>query len=90
MIAADTILGKRAAGEEEEVQGQCLDLSLGLNYGGSALEGSNRKGSRQKKNQKTVTRPGSVTQEGKQNIKPTGHVSSAKKVRPYVWTRQEK
>jgi hypothetical protein len=90
MLAADTILGKRAAGEEDEVQGQCLDLSLGLNYDSGALEGSNRQGSRQKKNQKTNTRPGSVTQEGKQNIKPTGHVSSAKKARPHVWTRQEK
>jgi hypothetical protein len=90
MMAADMILGKRAAGEEEEVQGQRLDLSLGLNYGGSALEGSNQKGSRQKKNQKTITRPGREAQEGKQNIKPTGHVSSAKKARPHVWTRQEK
>jgi hypothetical protein len=38
MYQADTILGKRAA-EEEEVQGGRLDLTLGLNYGGDATMG---------------------------------------------------
>jgi hypothetical protein len=38
MYQADTILGKRAA-EEEEVQGGRLDLTLGLNYGGYATVG---------------------------------------------------
>ncbi|KAM0869076.1 hypothetical protein ACQ4PT_040910 [Festuca glaucescens] len=33
MMPADTILGKRAA-EEQEVQGERLELSLGLDYGG--------------------------------------------------------
>jgi hypothetical protein len=65
MIAADTILGKRPAGEEDEVQGQCLDLSLGLNYGSGAPGGSNQRGRNQKKNQKTTTGPGTVIQEGK-------------------------
>jgi hypothetical protein len=38
MLPADRVLGKRAAGEEEEVQGQRLELSLGLNYGGQQEE----------------------------------------------------
>jgi hypothetical protein len=36
MAFADSVLGKRPAGEEEEVQGAALDLSLGLTYGGMA------------------------------------------------------
>jgi hypothetical protein len=87
MVPADTILGKRAAGEEEEVQGHCLDLSLGMTYGRETPGGSNWKGRSRKKNQKKAARPGVVIQEGQQNIKPTGHVLSAKKARPHVWTR---
>jgi hypothetical protein len=43
MANGDTVLGKRAAGEEEEVQGERLDLSLCLNYRNDALEGQQRK-----------------------------------------------
>jgi exonuclease III len=39
MAIADSVLGKRLAGEEEEVQGAALDLSLGLTYRGTAEGG---------------------------------------------------
>ncbi|KAK1630142.1 hypothetical protein QYE76_004457 [Lolium multiflorum] len=51
MIPADTILGKRLA-DEQEAQGGCLELSLGLDYGGQASwrhskEGKDARGSDQ-------------------------------------------
>jgi hypothetical protein len=47
MVAADSILGKRAA-KEEEVQGERLELSLGLNYGDASMPTSAGMGGRDK------------------------------------------
>jgi hypothetical protein len=90
MIPVDRALGKRAAGEEEEVQGQCLDLSLGLNYGGGTQGGLQKKGRKQKKHQAPGIWTDAEPPEGKQNFKATGHVSAAKKARSHVWLRPEK
>jgi hypothetical protein len=90
MIPVDRVLGKRAAGEEEEVQGQCLDLSLGLNYGGGTQGGLQKKGRKQKKHQAPGVRTDAEPPEGKHNFKATGHVSAAKKARSHVWLRLEK
>jgi hypothetical protein len=82
MYQADTILGKRAA-EEEEVQGGRLDLTLGLNYGGDATMG--RAALPDQNQQRNVTKPGVITHK---KVVATGHVKSGKKARPNVWSRQ--
>jgi hypothetical protein len=46
MPAADTIMGKRTV-EEQEVQGQRLDMSLGLHYAGAEEGGTPKKGKKQ-------------------------------------------
>jgi hypothetical protein len=90
MLPADRVLGKRAAGEEEEVQGQRLELSLGLNYGGQKEEHNQKKERKHHKQQNPSTRPGKGALEGQSKMKATGHVKAAKQARPHVWTRQEK
>jgi hypothetical protein len=47
MIPADSILGKRSATKEEEVQGNRLELSLGLNYGERDVDGQQKRGKQQ-------------------------------------------
>jgi hypothetical protein len=46
MQPADTILGKRMA-DEKEVQGERLELSIGLNYGGQGSGNTPKKGKTQ-------------------------------------------
>jgi hypothetical protein len=85
MAIADSMLGKRPAGEEEEVQGAALDLSLGLTYGGMAEGGTSKKG------RKHIKQTGpNLALGGRTVFKPTEHVKSSKQARPHVWTRQEK
>jgi hypothetical protein len=91
MANGDTVLGKRAAGEEEEVQGERLDLSLGLNYRNDAPEGQQRKrGRRQMGAQGQTVKPASDATGRTKTMMPTGHVISAKQAKPHVWLRWEK
>jgi hypothetical protein len=82
MTPGDTILGKRGACDVEEVEGQRLDLSLGLDYG----KGSGRAIPKKGRNKAAMKEPGGPTKErGEQEKKmvPTGHMSSGKKARPH-------
>jgi hypothetical protein len=89
MVPADTILGKRSAIEEEEVQGNRLELSLGLDYGGGRLNDHHKKGKQQQSPGGRGSRPRRGGRGGTQKMVATGHVSSGKKARPNVWSRQE-
>jgi hypothetical protein len=87
MTPGDTILGKRGTCDEEEVEGQRLDLSLGLDYG----KGSGRAIPKKGRNKAAMKEPsGPIRERGEQEKKmvPTGHMSTGKKARPHVWTRQ--
>jgi hypothetical protein len=91
MSPADSVLGKHAAGaEEEEVQGQRLDLSLGLNLGSDVTGGQQKRGRKQTSTQTRTTTPTPETQEGKQKMTTTGHVKTGNQARSRVWLRQEK
>jgi hypothetical protein len=84
MADADSILGKRTGGEEEEVQGQRLDLSLGLNYGDGLAGGQQKRGRKhagaQPQSIGAATRPLG----GQRTMKATGHVTAVKKAKPHV------
>jgi hypothetical protein len=91
MANADTVLGKRSAGEEEEVQGERLDLSLGLNYRDDALEGQQQKRGRKQMGAQGQTMKLASNATGcTKKMMPTGHVTSAKQAKPNVWLRREK
>jgi hypothetical protein len=90
MANADSVLGKRTAGEEEEVQGQHLDLSLGLNYGDAPAGGQLKRGKTRKEVRNHKAGPTMGTRGGQTRMKATGHVSSVKKANPHVWLRPEK
>jgi hypothetical protein len=63
MTPGDTILGKRGACDEEEVEGQRLDLSLGLDYG----KGSSRAIPKKGRNKATMKEPsGPIRERGEQ------------------------
>jgi hypothetical protein len=89
MPAADTVLGKRGA-EDHEVQGERLELSLGLDYGGEKNTGTSRKGTAQDVGKKQPGRR-EVEMVYKRNRKmaPTGHTVTGNLTRPNVWSRQE-
>ncbi|KAM0922941.1 hypothetical protein ACQ4PT_005872 [Festuca glaucescens] len=89
MPAADTVLGKRGA-EDHEVQGERLELSLGLDYGGEENAGTSRKGKAQDLGKKQPGRR-DVEMVYKRNRKmaPTGHTATGNLTRPNVWSRQE-
>jgi hypothetical protein len=87
MIPADSILGKRSATEEEEVQGNRLELSLGLNYGERDVEGKQKRGKQQQTSGGCGSKPQRGGRGGKQEMVATGHVSTGKKARPNVWSR---
>jgi hypothetical protein len=82
----DSILGKRAA-EEEEVQGERLELSLGLNFGGANKPASSEMGGSDKLGGKAA-RQETKAREMKQKIVKTGHTNTGKKARPHVWSHQ--
>jgi hypothetical protein len=83
MIPGDSVLGKRPA-EDDEVQGHPLNLSLGLNYSGRVAEKKKDDGDLGT-NHGPQARPGPGSSS---QLKPTGHSTSGKKARPYVWSRQ--
>jgi hypothetical protein len=88
MPPADSVLGKRGA-EESEVQGERLELSLGLNYGAKEDGGMLKKGKKQSVEQ-DLSAARSVELVYKRNKKQTatGHEPSGKLARPNVWSRQ--
>jgi hypothetical protein len=89
MIPADTILGKRLA-DEQEVQGGCLELSLGLDYGGQQAGGTPKKG----RTQEDQTKPQEKRSTEKvyrrnKKVSSTGHKPAGILSGPNVWSRQE-
>jgi hypothetical protein len=89
MAPADTILGKRVA-EEAEVQGERLELSLGLDYAGHEAGTPPKKG----KTRGTQVKPAETSKPQKvytraKSMAATGHKPSGKLTRPNVWSRQE-
>jgi hypothetical protein len=82
----ESILGKRAA-EEEEVQGERLELSLGLNYGGASKPAVSEMGDRDRLGGQAANQEKKAC-ETKQKIVKTGHTNTGKKARPHVWSRQ--
>jgi hypothetical protein len=88
MPPADSVLGKRGA-EESEVQGERLELSLGLNYGAKEDGGMLKKGKKQSVEQ-DLSAARSVELVYKRNKKQTatGHEPSGKLARPSVWSHQ--
>jgi hypothetical protein len=89
MLAADTVLGKRAA-DEEEVQGEQLDLSLGMNYGQKKSGGTPKKGRVQEQGMEPAgQRPVARVYTRNKNQAPSGHKPNGNLTRPNVWSRQE-
>jgi hypothetical protein len=89
MTPADTILGKRGA-EEQEVQGGRLELSLGLDYGGTKAGGTPKKGKTQGADQgQPETRNIDMFYRRNRKGAATGHTPTGKLTRPNVWSRQE-
>jgi hypothetical protein len=83
MTPAYTVLRKRAA-DDEEVQGEHLDLTLGLNYGGGMLVDGNQEGRQEDPHAQPSEHL--MMDEGRdRRFVRTGHV---KKARPNVWSRQ--
>jgi hypothetical protein len=100
MANADTVLGKRGV-EESEVQGEKLELSLALDYGGQG-GGAPKKGKTTAMVQKTELqtpgtqkpvgqKQGRVIQLGDKNRKKaaTGQGAPGTLTRPNVWSRQQ-
>lgn len=92
MTPADTVLGKRAAADQE-VQGERLELSLGLDYGGQNTGVEPKKGKRQevaKERAKEQADKRGVEMVYKRNKKvaATGHKHIGNLTRPNVWSRQ--
>jgi hypothetical protein len=90
MAHADSVLGKRSVGEEEEAQGQRLDLSLGLNYGDGPAGGQWKRGRKHVGAQSQSTTAATGPPRAQMKMKTTGHATSDKKVKPHFWLRQEK
>jgi hypothetical protein len=86
MPPVDTVLGKRGA-EEPEVQGQRLELSLGLNYGHKQVGGKAKKGKTQEN--KEVKRNVEVVYTRNKKLASTGRLPTGELTRPNVWSRQE-
>jgi hypothetical protein len=86
MPPADTVLGKRGA-EEPEVQGQRLELSLGLNYGHKQDGGKAKKGKTHVN--KEVKRNVEVVYKRNKKLASTGRLPTGELTRPNVWSRQE-
>jgi hypothetical protein len=84
MADADSVLGKRIAGEEEEVQGQHLDLSLGLNYGDGLAGGQQKRGRKHAGAPPQSIGAGTGALGGQRTMKATGHVTAVKKAKPHV------
>jgi hypothetical protein len=88
MQAADTVLGKRAA-DEEEVQGEQLDLSLGMNYGQKKSGGTPKKGRMQEQEMEPAGQhPVARVYTRNKNQAPSGHKPTGHLTRPNVWSRQ--
>ncbi|KAM0888315.1 hypothetical protein ACQ4PT_028441 [Festuca glaucescens] len=88
MPPADSVLGKRGA-EEANVQGERLDLSLGLNYGSKDDGGMQKKGKKQAMAQDpAAVRSMEVVYKRNKKQTATGHVPSGKLARPNMWSRQ--
>ncbi|KAK1660880.1 hypothetical protein QYE76_049039 [Lolium multiflorum] len=89
MVPADTILGKRLA-DEQEVEGGCLELSLGLDYGSKQAGGTPKKG-RTQEDQSKPQEQRSVEKFYRRNKKvtSTGHKPTGNLTGPNVWSRQE-
>jgi hypothetical protein len=95
MSAADSVLGKRTA-EENEVQGGKLDLSLGLNYdaggGGQPKKGKIGGGQRQKPEAREMkdmgARPEDVVMTRTRRKIATGHAATDNLTRSRAWSRQ--
>jgi hypothetical protein len=89
MSPADTILGKRGA-EEQEVQGEHRETSVGLDYAGEGAGTPPKKG-------KMQTSPTTQAEAGKtrkvytrsKTMAATGSKPTGKLTRPNVWSRQE-
>jgi hypothetical protein len=88
MAPADTVLGKRAA-EEQEVQGERRELASGLDYAGEEVATPPKKG-------RTSASTGTPDEKSKtkvytrtKSMAATGHKHSGKLTRPNVWSRQE-
>jgi hypothetical protein len=83
MTPADTVVRKHAA-DDEEVQGEQLDLTLGLNYRGEMMVDKDQEG----RQGDPLVQPSKhlMMDDGKdRRFVRTGHV---KKARPNVWSRQ--
>jgi hypothetical protein len=89
MPPADTILGKRVA-DDQEVQGGCLELSLGLDYGSKRNGATPKKGKTQEL-EKTQDRRRvvDVVYQRHKKLAATGHKPADNLTRPNVWSRQE-
>jgi hypothetical protein len=88
MAPADTILGKRGA-EEQEVQGERLELALGLGYDGKKDQGTPKKGKTQglvrgQADKRTVA----VVYKRNKKTEATGNKPAGNLTRPNVWSRQ--
>jgi hypothetical protein len=90
MPASDTVLGKRMA-EEQEMQGQKLNLSLALTYsaptGGKTKRGRKGASSGAQGDQKDMVADGVAART--RNKIATSHLQPANLTRPNVWSRQE-
>ncbi|KAK1615802.1 hypothetical protein QYE76_021319 [Lolium multiflorum] len=87
MPPADTILGKRAA-DDQEVQGGRLELSLGLDYGSKRNGATPKKGKTQEL-EKTQgrSRVVDVYYQRQKKLAATGHKPADNLTRPNVWSR---
>ncbi|KAK1629703.1 hypothetical protein QYE76_004018 [Lolium multiflorum] len=89
MLPADSVLGKRGA-DEGEVQGERLELSLGLNYGVPANGGAQKEGNMQGRTQEQAAKKNvNMFYKRSKKLAATGHVPSGNLTRPNVWSRQE-
>jgi hypothetical protein len=90
MLIPDSVLGKRGA-DEPEVQGQKLELSLGLSYGtrdGGVQKKGKKEGHHQERRDTGKMKAGSnLVYERKKAA--TGHGASGQLARPNVWSRQQ-
>jgi hypothetical protein len=69
------------------VQGQRLDLSLGLKYGDAPAGGQQKRDKTQKEVHNHSAGPAMGTRGGQARMKATGHVSSVKKAKPLLKRR---
>jgi hypothetical protein len=86
MPAADSVLGKRMAGEAAAVQGQNLSLTLALNYGDRDA-GRTKKGKRDELAAEGTSTGGTLTH-GRGRKAPAGRGALNNLTRSNVWSRQ--